>query len=388
MRVIFVNIFLTIALVAILNLGSNILLVLYPVVVSHLSQSKSPSENQSDDWHVDLPNYAGNKDRARIYYQEKSIKKSQFEPYVGWKSNVQHGQAINIDDNGFRTHINHSGHGQSNPSVYFFGGSTMWGWGVWDNETIPALFNSLTRIPTYNMGEEGFVSRQGLERFINLLVQGAQIDTAIFYDFVNDVSMGCRVELKPGDYGRGTAVGEKAKPPSRVVNTVWQFLDYIFLSGIKELIDRIHHKISAVRVETNEENMDETLICDNSEERAKQVAMTLVKNWEIAHDLASARKIKFYAILHPSAHIGSPKVDHLKKYLNSPLQKELAKQQKAVYAIIQAIIKERQHKWILDYSEAFSRDEYIFIGAVHTSANGNQIIAERLYKDIMKDLSQ
>lgn len=388
MIVIFVNIFLTIVLVAIFNLASNILLVLYPVVVSYFSQSKSPSEKQAYDRHVDLPNYAGNRERAKIYYQEKAIKKSQFEPYVGWKSNAQRGQAINIDENGARFHKNHSGHGKSSQSIYFFGGSTMWGWGVWDDETIPALFNSLTGIPTYNKGEEGFVSRQGLERFINLLAQGTQIDTAIFYDFVNDVSVGCRVELKPGNYARGQAVGEKVKPPSRVINNVWQFLDYIFLSGIKELIDRIHYKISAARIETNEENMDETLICDNSEERAKQVAMTLVNNWEIARDLASARKIKFYAILHPSAHIGSPKVDHLKEYLNSPFQKELAKQQKAVYPLIQAIMKERQHTWILDYSEAFSRDEYIFIGAVHTTANGNQIIAERLFKDIMKDLSQ
>ena len=69
----------------------------------------------------------------------------------------------------------------------------------------------------------------------------------------------------------------------------------------------------------------------------------------------------------------------------SNAQKEIAKQLKVVYPIIQEILQERKHNWIFDYTDAFSLDEYIYIGSVHTSPNGNRIIAERLFEDISKE---
>ena len=56
-----------------------------------------------------------------------------------------------------------------NNSVWFFGGSTMWGTGSSDNHTIPSHFNSLTNIPVYNFGETGWNSRQSLNQLINVI---------------------------------------------------------------------------------------------------------------------------------------------------------------------------------------------------------------------------
>ena len=118
-------------------------------------------------------------------------------------------------------------------------------------------------------------------------------------------------------------------------------------------------------------------MCDKSKDRAQKVTKTLVNNWEIAHDIAQARGIKFFAILQPVAFIGKPKLDHLK------LSKTFGLQYKTVYPLLKKVIRERGHNWILDYTDRFSRDEYIYVDWAHVSKNGNKIIANRIYTDIM-----
>ena len=55
-----------------------------------------------------------------------------------------------------------------------------------------------------------------------------------------------------------------------------------------------------------------------------------------------------------------------------------------VYPLIKDIMRKRGHKWILDYTDMFSRDEYIYIDFCHVSPNGNLIIAKQIYKDIKR----
>ncbi len=205
---------------------------------------------------------------------------------------------------------------------------------------------------------------------------------AIFYDGFNDVATGCRWELEPNEHSRAQKFNKYVKKKAHY-NGGYLYLRAVFWSGTKSLVGRIRGRIFPYKAV---DETDKSLICDTSKERARKVATTLVNNWEIAHDIAKARNIKFFAILHPTAHIGEPKLDHLQEYLSTDRQKELAKQFKVVYPIIKDIIRERNHDWILDYTDSFSRNEYIYIGAVHVSANGNRIIAEKLYEDIKGNL--
>ncbi|MCB0680345.1 MAG: hypothetical protein KDC32_05280, partial [Saprospiraceae bacterium] len=43
-----------------------------------------------------------------------------------------------------------------------------------------------------NHGETGFNSRQGLDKLLNLLVQGDTLDLVVFYDGVNDIYYSCQ----------------------------------------------------------------------------------------------------------------------------------------------------------------------------------------------------
>ncbi len=155
-----------------------------------------------------LPNYDNNREFMKVYFKEDGQFNSSYEPYIAWTSQPFQGKTITIDNNGDRLHENVLVD-KSNKSVYFFGGSTMWGLGASDNSTIPALFNSISGMPSYNKGERGFNSRQSLARLVNILARGEEIDIAIFYDGVNDVNYSCRADIGVGEHGKRHFLGDE-----------------------------------------------------------------------------------------------------------------------------------------------------------------------------------
>ena len=73
-----------------------------------------------------------------------------------------------------------------------FGGSTLWGWGVRDQYTIPsqlveALAKRKVKAEITNFSEPGYVSTQELIDLITQLQRNNVPDLVIFYDGVNDV---------------------------------------------------------------------------------------------------------------------------------------------------------------------------------------------------------
>ena len=78
-------------------------------------------------------------------------------PFTGWRRNPYSGTAVNIDKK-YRTRK--SLNNKFNDSVWFFGGSTMWGTGSKDSETIPSQYARFTGENVWNLGESGYNSFQ------------------------------------------------------------------------------------------------------------------------------------------------------------------------------------------------------------------------------------
>ena len=97
-----------------------------------------------------------------------------------------------------------------------------------------------------------------------------------------------------------------------------------------------------------------------------------MSNWEMAHQLVTTRGGTFVAVLQPAAFIGNPRTDHLE------LDVELGKNFREVYGHLKRKIAEKNHPWIVDLSDRFDGDEYIFIDFCHVSPNGNEIIAKEI----------
>ena len=99
---------------------------------------------------------------------------------------------LTISENGYRLV---PGISEDNDAfrVFLFGGSTMWGMGVADSNTIGSyLQNQLAEmsdelVAVYNFGQPGFASTQEVIELMLQLRDGNVPDIVIFFDGVNDI---------------------------------------------------------------------------------------------------------------------------------------------------------------------------------------------------------
>jgi lysophospholipase L1-like esterase len=120
-----------------------------------------------------------------------------YAPYRLWQTRPFTGQFINVDENGNRlTHA--SDCNADTYQIYVFGGSTLWGYGVPDWNTIPtgmqiALIED--GVCVVNFGELGYSSTQSLIRLSQLIANGDVPDMVVFYDGTNDIAAANRTSI-------------------------------------------------------------------------------------------------------------------------------------------------------------------------------------------------
>ncbi len=142
------------------------------------------------DFRLDSDAYAG-APWVVGYFEEDAKLRTQWNSYTYWKMAPFDGRYIHIDDNGRRQ--NGLPADADGPSVFMFGGSTMWGTGSRDAYTIPsqvaaALSSQGVRADVVNFGEIGYVSTQEVLALMLELREGNVPDVVVFYDGINDVT--------------------------------------------------------------------------------------------------------------------------------------------------------------------------------------------------------
>lgn len=130
-------------------------------------------------------------DWARGYWDEhmQVADRWSYQAYTVWRTNPFHGQYINVDDAGRRL-TTASICAEESYRIYTFGGSTMWGYGVPDDNTIPSYLQAAlpANVCVVNYADVGFNSTQNLLRLLGLLQRGDVPDMVIFYDGSNDIT--------------------------------------------------------------------------------------------------------------------------------------------------------------------------------------------------------
>lgn len=310
-----------------------------------------------------LPNYEGNRDHAKAIFDDYHSVDHRYRPFTGWQMQPYRGETLTVNDDGMRTNmstLNKSG--RKSKVVRFFGGSTVWGEGADDAHTIPALFSEAQpACVVTNHAQLAYNSRQNLDALISLYGQGKQADVVIFYDGVNDAAFLCPEEISELPGHRLTPLFQRKifGGKREIIVTI---LNNVFTENIIILANHLRN--------TSEDRQSHYNCADA--EKGKTVAAMMMRNWEMAHDLVTARGGRFIAILQPVAFIGSPRTDHLN------LDPELGKNFREVYGHIHTLMAEKQYPWITDLTNAFDGDEYIYIDFCHVSANGNAIIAQKI----------
>ena len=132
------------------------------------------------------------------HYRELEQIEERWQPYVFFRPKPFQGQTITIGLDGLRATweppapaSDQTGHHPL--KVLMLGGSSLWGFGARDDQTIPSLLARILhehgrRLEIRNLSEIGYVNTQELIALTQELQTGYRPDVVIFFDGVNDTT--------------------------------------------------------------------------------------------------------------------------------------------------------------------------------------------------------
>ena len=365
LRLAAVNLAIFFALLIATNIVSGVLLKLSEnVTVRHqvhaiLGVGGTPLTSKAE-----LPPYAGNEAHARAVWKESERAHNyEFAPFVEWRKRPFRGKYVTVSEAGDRVYDPGTDPPGGAPVVRFFGGSAVWGTGVDDSHTLPALYAREHRdYRVYNHGEGAYVSRQNLERLINLMTRGQRTDVAVFYEGFNDVLVLCEVHT--------TLNGQDEEAPMRRILSDPQPLSDIFFGHTLALVRKLRG------------TSDEEFRCDSDPGHANRVAATVTNVWRLARRLQEVGCGRLIVVLQPVAPLGRPRVDYLGDENDAdPLEDydRYVRQLRTVYPKWQAAARRAENRsWLFDLTNAFDGDRPLFVDLVHVADAGNAMMAARM----------
>lgn len=324
----------------------------------------------SNDYRASLPVYSDKKYSKTIFDEFNSLGTS-YKSYEGWRRKEFIGKTVHIDSEGLRYDPNHHNKIQdSTNNVYFFGGSTMWGTGVDDMNTIPAIWNSLPNnqnINVFNYGESAYDSRQSLESLINILSLNKKVNTAIFYVGVNEINR-CRKIVKTNSHIYEVTFKEK-------IEQEYSFIKSVFYGNLELIFTKAFKKLKKGDIYD-----DFQLQCDCDQKKRKEVVNALYLNLKFAKRLVEEQGGKFIAILQPVIYVEKPNKDYLKAFLKNN------ESENSNYVALYNEIKNTKSKdlELYDFTKIFNTNVNVYIDNCHTNELGNRLIAlkiDSLYKN-------
>lgn len=314
------------------------------------------------DARIDLPNYA-DKAKARVLFDGFKRTVEDYVPFVVWRRLPLATPYVNIGPDGLRLHTAGRDNDRRDArTIGFFGGSTMWGTGVADDETIPAYFDVLTEgYRVTNYGEGGHTDRQQLAQLLNLINTGTMPDTVVFYGGFNHVWTHCNAAVTE------SLNGHMAEAKLRRALTERPLGGYFWADIVAPPLGFVRRLVGEKRFVVNR------YVCHDDPSRAEAVADTLLRTWRAAEVLVTGHGGRFYAFLQPVAYLGRPYLDHL------TLGRELAAEQfQTTYSVLRERLAGGDFPYVHDLGDAFDGDVPLYIDDAHVTAPGNEIVARRM----------
>lgn len=139
-----------------------------------------------------------NPDEIKAIWKETAARSSQYDPYTQFRERPYQGKYIQVDQQGFRHTKNQAPWppGKDQFNIFFFGGSTGFGWGLPSEETIASHLQDFfladaagPQVHIYNFSQAAFFSTQERILLEQLIISGFQPDMAIFFDGLNECSL-------------------------------------------------------------------------------------------------------------------------------------------------------------------------------------------------------
>jgi len=314
-----------------------------------------------------LPNYE-KYSWAKQYFIEEYNLKSEYIPFVEFKEKKTVGKTINIDSSGIRISTNHN----KDAEVLFLGGSTMFGYGSNDENSIPSLFAKKTKMSVINYGNGGHNAFQGFIKLSNHLLNNKKPKIIISYDGVNEL---VNLQSKSLNFTHGYDFDFATKINSdKKKLSIKSYLSDMF-KPIYDFTFLTLKKFNLIEVIPFFNRMD-----DLKDSAYRKTSNQLLTTWLFEKNIAESNNILFYCIIQPTLGTSLTKKDHL----NVPDYSEVFEK---FYSQIRLDIKNNPkfktlQSNFIDLSSALDKDEYIYNDEWHVSPNGNNIIANSIINEI------
>jgi hypothetical protein len=301
-----------------------------------------------------LPNYAG-VSWAEQHFRELAQLKTSYKSYIGWRRKPFEGETI-VVAGPYAQRQTGNDPTQADGKAYFFGGSTMWGTGSRDAETIPSHFAAVTGMHAENFGESAYVAHQSLVLLIQLLQEGHRPDLVVFYDGANEVDIKCRADVTPtSNRVESRVIWELETPKPAVRSFAYYFAPLISLAG------EVNSRLVPGR---------QPYDCHLNSRKAEAIAENLIQDWTVAKRMVESYGGQFVGGVQPCAYLSKTRLAHL------TLRQDLAAQFQVVYPLI--LQRLARSPLFHDLTVLLDVDEYVYVDFCHVSPNGNRRIAASL----------
>ncbi len=312
---------------------------------------------------------------AKNYFKEfKASSQLEWKPYTGWRRKAFKGEYINIDQNGIRytvNKLNNKDNDNKTINIFMFGGSTLWGTGARDDNTIPSIVAEILtknglNVRVTNFGETGYVNFQETIELLIQLQKNLTPDIVVFYDGINDSFAGFQSGMGgslQNAMKRKNEFGVLENFPRLALNTLqW--------SPFFRLYKRLRYK--------GDENY---LRKSEYHKVASEIADNYLSNMKLVHMIKNNKFVPVF-YWHPTIFTK----DKLTAYEQE--RYDQFKWLKAFYENLLSIIDERRSDFekynFYNISKIFGdNDTPIFIDYCHTNELGNQIVAQRIANDLL-----
>lgn len=304
---------------------------------------------------------------------------SKYKAFVGWRRLPYDGKSVQIDSNGIRKTEQSKTYQKYLPKTVFLGGSTIWGSGVNNSNTIPSLYAKLSNSlnPVVNYGETGYNAIQSYSFLTLNFIQGLDADLIISYDGVNN----------------SPAHTSKMFTHSREEQIIGQ------LEGL-DAIDKyrfsnyILHPTRALlsKVKTRLTRPDTPQKAPVSKSRNHEAAKELLDTWQELLTLANSKGARFYCILQPNVFYGNPDIGHLPKSIADHYYASDYQYYDTVRELINTPTYETLAPYFIDLTSALDDVPNVYIDFCHLNHHGNKIITKKIIEFIedseIKKISQ
>jgi hypothetical protein len=202
-----------------------------------------------------------------------------YEPFTQFKERPFHGRFVNVSEDGFRVSKDQGPWppDPGNYNVFLFGGSTTFGYGVPDDQTVASYLQDDLRRATsatvcvYNFGRSSYVLEQERVLFEELLLAGTVPDLALFIDGLNEFAF----PFGPAETQRLQAVFD-SKPDAL---DRWGWLESLPMTRLAHYSRRVAVSAASHRRRSDPRNTEPTAAFDDGKYHDPEVIAGVIARY-------------------------------------------------------------------------------------------------------------